>query len=906
MQVGNNVEKLSKASSPRPWLTRLSTFFQTHLEMFKTAFKTSLGPIIVVCLIQSTTWANYFQANIYISAILAAIATPMAPRSVVIEFNFGLTLAVALMYSYGLFAGWCGVQARVVVDPKDPYDSSAAAVVAIFQTCGAFMVYSIKSAFPSLTLQCILAGVYMVATLPGLALAPTMEAVIAISDKVVETFLAGQAIGLAVALLIFPRNSRDMFILEVEKALTALSAVMRARPTCLDDLVLTAKHPTETENCVKSLKTSIAAFAASSSKIQTQLAAATKEWTVSHLGRTDLQKLSMHIMTINTPLVGLNSIADMLLVALKERLLLPEDGVEENASEGHRVFIGDTQQYANEVVSVIDDGIAHALTRLRSKPQGTSTAQLQCIDNTCKHMQDFEKTLESYRCWNGQVSEDSERRLLEMIEDDQAASVPYRAILSCFLSLHLLTLLSATGTEFFEMMLFLEESQHNKRTFHFPFRDTIRDWRTELVSSIRRATTRSISATAHLFVPVSEANDPDHLPATSMIERVGNGVRQLWSFFGSKHAAIGARGALAVMTVAILAFLKRTHEFYESERFLWALFAILLSLDRTAGASTLKLLFRFLGTVASMIASYILWYICDQKTAGIIVFLWVWLFIIGYVMCRYPQLAPAGFIAFIAAIVMNANELQVRKLGKDQIIADGQAIYPPYIIFPYRLAIVTSGIVVAYFWTLFPKPLPEHTELRKELADAVLNLAVLGTSLSQVMSNRLSASRTPQSDREVDKLVADRRETLRRHQMLISRIQATMKTITWEFSLGGKFPLEPYRRMVELVSRLGDLLTLTGYVSRALDGGKLANASDEDGHAARQHLAPQGLATRLVVLCSALTNAHPLPPGLSVLKIPDLRHFLDKRIATDECFAVASLVHSANYFIIRDINELTE
>ena len=88
------------------------------------------------------------------------------------------------------------------------------------------------------------------------------------------------------------------------------------------------------------------------------------------------------------------------------------------------------------------------------------------------------------------------------------------------------------------------------------------------------------------------------------------------------------------MTIAILAFLQASHHFYFAQRFLWALFAILLSMSRTTGSSTFLLLGRVFGTLASAIASYIIWYIVDKRTPGILVLLWIWFVCIG-VFCKF-------------------------------------------------------------------------------------------------------------------------------------------------------------------------------------------------------------------------------------------------------------------------------
>jgi hypothetical protein len=127
--------------------------------------------------------------------------------------------------------------------------------------------------------------------------------------------------------------------------------------------------------------------------------------------------------------------------------------------------------------------------------------------------------------------------------------------------------------------------------------------------------------------------NPDHLPPRNFAESAGDKIRWMGSLFNTKHAAFGVRGACAIMTTGIISFLRQSQDFYFQERFLWSQFAVLLSMSRTAGASTFALLLRFFGTVASMIASYIFWYVVDEKTPGILVFLWLWLWVLG-IFCK--------------------------------------------------------------------------------------------------------------------------------------------------------------------------------------------------------------------------------------------------------------------------------
>lgn len=68
--------------------------------------------------------------------------------------------------------------------------------------------------------------------------------------------------------------------------------------------------------------------------------------------------------------------------------------------------------------------------------------------------------------------------------------------------------------------------------------------------------------------------DPEHLPATNTLQRIGNGLRNLSNFFGSPESVFGLRVALATMTIGILAFLESTQQFFIEQRLVWAMVSL--------------------------------------------------------------------------------------------------------------------------------------------------------------------------------------------------------------------------------------------------------------------------------------------------------------------------------------------
>lgn len=195
------------------------------------------------------------------------------------------------------------------------------------------------------------------------------------------------------------------------------------------------------------------------------------------------------------------------------------------------------------------------------------------------------------------------------------------------------------GEEFLKLLIYVDDCYTHPKRLLIPRFLHPRYWIEKLVrlGSVRR-NSASQKADAQTGIKLGSSfynpKNPDHLPPSNLMETIGDDIRKISSIFRSDHAAYGLRGACAIMTIGVIAFLHDSQDFYFAQRFLWALFAILLSMARTAGSSTFLLLGRVLGTIASMIASYIIWYVVDQKTAGILVFLWLWFLVLGY-LCKF-------------------------------------------------------------------------------------------------------------------------------------------------------------------------------------------------------------------------------------------------------------------------------
>jgi hypothetical protein len=201
--------------------------------------------------------------------------------------------------------------------------------------------------------------------------------------------------------------------------------------------------------------------------------------------------------------------------------------------------------------------------------------------------------------------------------------------------------------------------------------------------------------------------DPEHLAPQNAWEKFGNGIRAISRFLGSSESAFGFRAACATMTIGIVAFLGDTQLFFIQQRLVWAMIMVALSMTPTSGAALYSFLLRIVGTFVAMIFAWLIWYIPGQQTAGIIVFVFVFVAIGFYIPLKRIDLMIAGIISVVTAVMIVGYELEVRKLGRARAESNGQPAYAIYVLGPYRLATVCGGIFVAFIWTFFPYPITE-------------------------------------------------------------------------------------------------------------------------------------------------------------------------------------------------------
>ncbi|KAJ4857298.1 fusaric acid resistance protein-like domain-containing protein [Trichoderma breve] len=651
--------------------------------------------------------------------------------------------------------------------------------------------------------------------------------------------------------------------------------------------------------CASQLETAVQHFVNEVSKTRQNSEYAAREISWGVFDHSQLEDISSLLVDLIPPASGLSSVADMLQLSTAAGYNLSNDACAINRhseTDNDSSYDDDWQhletamhQHSQKMTEAILEGIEHAKVRLelikgrslfsRSRVRKVDVEHRAVAVNPGEagFLESYRDVFERGRVLDEENEAISNKKLLECYIQhrpqvgnlSEYTSEMHSNTLRYFLFLHSQTLLSSLGNELLNLLTFLDDCYSRPKRLLIPPFFHPKYWVERFVhlgGTQQKSTSQDAEKQTNVELGPGfySPKNPDHLPPSSLMETIGD-------------------------YIPIIAFLHDSQNFYFRHRFLWSLFAILLSMARTAGSSTFLLLGRVLGTLASMITSYIIWYVVDEKTPGILVFLWLWFIVLGYLFVKFPSLFSIWFVALIASIVMIANELQVRKLGEAAVLASGQAVYAPYIIFPYRLAFVTLGVVTGYFWTIFPYPLSEHSELRENTAKTMYGLACYYMCIQQTVLAHLHGNFGDIKDKTSPgfHLQAARRRIFHKYQALNTSTKTGYQFLDWEF---------------------GSYMTLISYVSRDMKASKATSswwANDPTG-TAQAHLIPKGITTRMIILHSALSRAHPLPPKLTEIEIPHMGEFLTRDVPADAGFAAAALIHSVTWYLIRDVNRLTQ
>ncbi|KAK3386225.1 hypothetical protein B0T20DRAFT_474183 [Sordaria brevicollis] len=823
-------------------------------------FKGSLPPTIGIAMCQAHSIAIYFGTVGYLVPIISVLAIAILPRGKFLMNTVLNLLAITFGSAVSMLALYSAVKAREHTTPADQppspyptYNSSQSAVCAVWLFFNIWLGNVVRAKMPAFNVPIIIYSILVNIAATFGPIMTTMTAAKNFVQQLLTAMLLAMAIALAVNLLVFPVSSRLVVFKEIAGAIGLLrktSALQKAYMASLEseDMFAPAtrtdtwarkeakkakkanRRPriTKEAKAARALSETAAALRELSGKLHADMAFAKRDIAWGRLDAKDLSHVFTLLRNVYVPVLGMTTIIDIFKrVSETQGWYTEEDTPPEIVAEKEiekRVWNEVMKQMHEpfEILSeAIDKGLQHAALQLDLTPRPKKSKTADVEEKAGKELQPgdtgyaqvihekvsafYAKKGELLKIWvkeKGLIYDEEgfdahDQVPLERQKRDQA---------QLNILLYMENLMHASGNAVYEFAAYadskVEDGTMSRKRLIMPGFRRLEKW--------FLAVLRNEDSTAEGSPDLSESSNTI---VSFAWERFGNRLRKISKFFGSEESAFGFRVACATMSIGIVAYLKDTQAFFREQRLVWAMIMVAIGMTMTSGQSLFGFICRVSGTVVAMVLSLIVWYIVDGHTPGVIVFLWLSVFICYYFFLKYPRFVPAVMITVVTQVMIVGYELQVEKIGKAAAERTGQPVYEIYLLGPYRLACVAGGCLVAFIWTIFPSPLTDRTVLRRDLSATLYLVANYSSIINSTLQTKLSeqAGDVNLKGTPAHQLFKFRSKIFGKLMMLIPSMSQHSEWQKWELNIGGKFPREVYDEIILRSNRIVAYLTLMSY-----------------------------------------------------------------------------------------------
>jgi hypothetical protein len=298
--------------------------------------------------------------------------------------------------------------------------------------------------------------------------------------------------------------------------------------------------------------------------------------------------------------------------------------------------------------------------------------------------------------------------------------------------------------------------------------------------------------------------DPEHLPSRNWFEAAGDRLRMMPRWFSSSASAFGFRVACATMSLALPLFIRQTQAFSSQNRLFWAIIMTAISMSPTSGQSIFGFALRALGTIAAMVLSWIIYYVAGNgKTPGILVLYWVVVSTLLYIPIKRPAFTAVGMIAVVTITLTIGYELEARKIGTIALSSAGGKYIGILTFGPVRLGTVLAGLFAAFFWTIFPYPISDHSVLRRDVGGSLYLLANYYSVVHATASARIRRDEGDPADKASigSQLLKLRVKLYNKQMLLLNDMKMYSRFTKFEPRIGGKFPQSQYDGIVQRIEK---------------------------------------------------------------------------------------------------------
>ncbi|KAG4438513.1 hypothetical protein IFR05_005987 [Cadophora sp. M221] len=809
------------------------------------------------------------------------------------------------------------------------YNSSASVVNAIFLMVNMFGINTLRASRVSLKIPAIHYTIFTLVGFTYGPQQATVEHARRFTKELLYAFLTGQAISTGVALLIIPVSSRKVFfggaigflqscrgLLKTQLAFVrALKHSKMCDPrstgdstidTADEDRIRTDQRAIFNKKLI-ALKTASTGILLQGAKLRDDVIFAKRETAYGKLTETDIQHIYQFLREIMIPISGLSTIGDI-AERMGEEKNAPNsasgtntEGLFQDERKEWLEMIDTVHGSFDNMIQVLDESILHILISLRFMPAPAAKSedvekgpadpqpgQIGFGDYLQQKIEEFREQRSTHlRLWAEErglssVFQTTTKNYTSLPTEAKPNGLSPEATareVSASKRLHVILymeyLLYSVSMAVLKLVRFAEtkssDGTFDKKRIIVPKLKTVFKWVRGLINGEDTDPTANVDQSAgaepvYLGDSFQAPRDPEHLPAKTRWQVIGNYIRVIPRFLGSDSVRFGVRVTIAVMSIAVMCYVRQTHRFFVRQRIVWCLIMIAIGMNPSSGSAVFILVGNLVVTFTGMIGAYINWYIVDQKTAGVIVLFPFFLMFYFYFVAKFPRFLIPIVAGCLAHVLIIGYELQVRVIGLEAATATGQPYYPTYKLAPYRLLTVGAGVVVAYIWTIFPVPITEASVLRRDLGGSLFMLAKYLSSVTATVDLRLSdeggdASLPSSPLRRLEKLT---RKFLEKEVVLLNSMRQNLAFVPWEPKVGGDFPTKIYTALVEEVQNVTNYLTIIAYASESFPTARAKSPwlAQFASHRSSSDHESHKVTTLLALLSASLANGQALPPYL--------------------------------------------
>ncbi|SPO31677.1 uncharacterized protein UTRI_06624_B [Ustilago trichophora] len=341
--------------------------------------------------------------------------------------------------------------------------------------------------------------------------------------------------------------------------------------------------------------------------------------------------------------------------------------------------------------------------------------------------------------------------------------------------------------------------------------------------------------------------DPDALPPTSVVHRVGRGVAATYYFVSGPTGMYALRMCIASFAVWITTVLPNTAFFVYQHRGIWALIMAQTAAALSGGELIFTFVMRLGGTVVGLLYGAVLWYISTGNGNGNAYGLGVTT-AIGFIPLVFLRVwAPK--LLLLPAIMLNVSVVLI--VGYSWIDTHLQVLANSGIgieVAWKRTLLVIIGMAVALIVMIFPRPVSSRLLLRKNMAKVTrqLNDMFIDVMECWIARNRIyeqeaeragfdnridgNGDKKVSSRDAIEKLWQEREPVIRARFMAVNARVATypmqIGLASMDFHIRGRWPAERYVEIASvhatIVEALGSIISSV----RAFDGFATLSSGD--------------------------------------------------------------------------------